>query len=245
MWCVLSPEDQAFRDSAPCLSCATTSRRAPNWSSEEAHLTNIILNQSYRCPVSTDRLNREDVQLAASLEGESGPTPAGKTLPRSYPKTRFRRERAGGRWKCFNVGRDASHLLLLILPGRVTFQCCTFSDTVNKLVQSLQSTKRAITHATPKLYFIVTIVFTHMQHRCGLVVHYASVPRPKIWCSCEAQKQTYSAAGSVCKSEVESSRAVWSHMTYSKGKDQPGKVDNHARGQVNRDNEYFPVSVRA
>ena len=44
--------------------------------------------------VSTDRPNREGSQLAASLEGEPGPTPAGKTLPHSYPETRFRRERA-------------------------------------------------------------------------------------------------------------------------------------------------------
>ena len=45
--------------------------------------------------VSTDRLNNEDSQLAASLEGEpGGPTPAGKTLPHSYPNTRFRGERA-------------------------------------------------------------------------------------------------------------------------------------------------------
>ena len=27
--------------------------------------------------------------------------------------------------------------------------------------------------------------------------------------------------------------------------DQPGKVDNPARGQLNTENEYFPVSVRA
>ena len=33
--------------------------------------------------------------------------------------------------------------------------------------------------------------------------------------------------------------------TYSKGMDQPGKVANPARGQLNRDNEYFPVPVRA
>ena len=31
-----------------------------------------------------------------SLEGEPGPTPAGKTLPHSYPETGFRRERARG-----------------------------------------------------------------------------------------------------------------------------------------------------
>ena len=55
---------------------------------------NTILSQPYRRCVSTDRLNREGSQLAASLEGEPGPTPAGKTLPHSYPETRFRRERA-------------------------------------------------------------------------------------------------------------------------------------------------------
>ena len=38
---------------------------------------------------------------------------------------------------------------------------------------------------------------------------------------------------------------VWSHITYSKSIDQPGKDANPARGQLNRENEYFPVSVRA
>ena len=32
---------------------------------------------------------------------------------------------------------------------------------------------------------------------------------------------------------------------YSKGKDQPGKVANLARGQLNGENEYFLVPVRA
>ena len=62
----------------------TWKRRAPG---------NTILSQPYRRHVSTDRLDREGSQLAASLEGEPGPTPAGKTLPHSYPETRFRRER--------------------------------------------------------------------------------------------------------------------------------------------------------
>ena len=35
---------------------------------------------------------------------------------------------------------------------------------------------------------------------------------------------------------------VWSH---GKGMDQPGKVANPARGQLNRENEYFLVRVRA
>ena len=37
---------------------------------------------------------------------------------------------------------------------------------------------------------------------------------------------------------------VYGH-TYSKSMDQPGKVANPARGQLNRENEYFPVRVRA
>ena len=60
-------------------------RRAPG---------NTVLSQPYRRRVSTGRLNREGSQLAASLEGEPGPTPAGKILPHSYTETRFRRERA-------------------------------------------------------------------------------------------------------------------------------------------------------
>ena len=55
---------------------------------------NTTLSQPYCRRVSTDSPNREGSQLAASLEGEPGPTPAGKTLPHSYPETRFRRETA-------------------------------------------------------------------------------------------------------------------------------------------------------
>ena len=32
--------------------------------------------------------------------------------------------------------------------------------------------------------------------------------------------------------------------TYSKSMHQPDKVANPARGQLNRENKYFPVSVR-
>ena len=34
-------------------------------------------------------------------------------------------------------------------------------------------------------------------------------------------------------------------QTFSKSKDQPGNVANPARGQLNRENECFPVPVRA
>ena len=33
--------------------------------------------------------------------------------------------------------------------------------------------------------------------------------------------------------------------TYYLSKDQPGKIDNPGRGQLNSENEYFPVHVRA
>ena len=41
---------------------------------------NTIISQPYYRRVSTDRPNREGSQLAASLEGEPGPTPAGKSI---------------------------------------------------------------------------------------------------------------------------------------------------------------------
>ena len=34
-------------------------------------------------------------------------------------------------------------------------------------------------------------------------------------------------------------------IIYSKGKDQPGKVAYTARGQLNRENYFFPIHVRA
>ena len=82
---------QALRDNAPCLSRAATLPNGTEWGSEEAvHLGNTILNQTYRCRISTDRLNREDSQLAAFLEGEPGPTIAGKTLFNTHtPKRGF------------------------------------------------------------------------------------------------------------------------------------------------------------
>ena len=46
-----------------------------------------------------------------------------------------------------------------------------------------------------------------------------------------------------------SPRAVWSFIMYGQAyrkiMDQPGKVADRARGQLNRENEYSPVPVRA
>ena len=70
-----------------------------------------IVSQPYCRRISTDRPNREGCQLAASLEGESGPTPAGKTLPHSHtPETRFRRERARGIYVCIYVCMYGHHI---------------------------------------------------------------------------------------------------------------------------------------
>ena len=38
---------------------------------------------------------------------------------------------------------------------------------------------------------------------------------------------------------------VWSVITYSKSMDQPGKVANPARGQLNKEKSSFPVPVCA
>ena len=47
---------------------------------------NTILNQPNRRHVSTDRLNREDSQLAASLEGEVQPYTRRKVPPTLIPQ---------------------------------------------------------------------------------------------------------------------------------------------------------------
>ena len=86
-------------------------RRAPG---------NTILSQPYRRRVSIGRLNREGSQLAASLEGEPGPTPAGKTLPHSYPEIRFRRERADFIFNlCLTYSRWTSSLLSWLWSLRI------------------------------------------------------------------------------------------------------------------------------
>ena len=68
---------------------------------------NTILSQLYCRRVSTDRPNSEGSQLAASLEGEPDPTPAGKTLPHSYPETKIS-EGEGSRGLVFKKNLNAS-----------------------------------------------------------------------------------------------------------------------------------------
>ena len=47
------------------------------------------------------------------------------------------------------------------------------------------------------------------------------------------------------KEKVQSMHVCMYGHTHSKSMDQPGKVANPARGQLSRENEYFPVRVRA
>ena len=54
---------------------------------------NSILNQPDRRRVLTECLNHVSSKLDVSLESEASLTPAVRTLPHSYPKTRFRGER--------------------------------------------------------------------------------------------------------------------------------------------------------
>ena len=98
---------------------------------------NTILSQPYCRRVSTDRPNREGSQLAASLEGEPGPTPAGKPLPHSYPKTRFRRERA----RVYRITVGLSPTLCMVRHiasvwiNRVRLQICVESSTTHGVLE--------------------------------------------------------------------------------------------------------------
>ena len=96
IWCV--PTDRGLPGSPRQCSLPLACRHPPKGHHigprKRRTPENTILSQPYCRRVSTNRPNREGSQLAASLEGKPGPTPAGKTLPHSYPETRFRRERA-------------------------------------------------------------------------------------------------------------------------------------------------------
>ena len=91
---------RALRDSAPCLSRAATLPKATKLElGRGAHLkTPSSANHTAAASQPTGRFAKAASWLHLSLEGEPGPTPAGKILPHSYPETRFRRERT--RYEC-------------------------------------------------------------------------------------------------------------------------------------------------
>ena len=82
------PPDRALPDSPRTCSLPLACRHPPEGHQIGARNRrtpgNTILNQPHRRRVSTDRLNRDGSQLAASLEDEPGPTPAGMTLPHFF-----------------------------------------------------------------------------------------------------------------------------------------------------------------
>ena len=88
---------QALLNSDFCLSRAATLPKGTKLElGRGAHLGSPSSANYTAAASQQNRLKREGSQLAASLESEPGPTPAGKSLPQSYPETRFRRERARG-----------------------------------------------------------------------------------------------------------------------------------------------------
>ena len=115
----------------PSSCVARPPERIPNWSSEEAHLEDTILNQPNHRRESTDRLNCVGGQLMWSLEGESDPTPYN---PRSNLKTLFRRKRA--RDKRTDVGRDGqlplarSNYMVPTETGKLYFQLLSWREGV-------------------------------------------------------------------------------------------------------------------
>ena len=94
---------QASRDSATCLSCAISSRRAPDWCSEEAHRVDTILHQPNRRRVSTDRLNSVDSQLVLLLRVSPAIHPLERPSHTHTPKPRLRRDRENYYHHCFRI----------------------------------------------------------------------------------------------------------------------------------------------
>ena len=81
---------QALCDSTPCFSRAATPPEGHQIGTRKRCTPgNTILSQPYRRRISTERLNCEGSPLSASLGGEPGPTPAGKTLPHSKYRQLF------------------------------------------------------------------------------------------------------------------------------------------------------------
>ena len=73
-----------------------------------------------------------------------------------------------------------------------------------------------------------------------------SEKRPDLWA--EIAGRFYGLfAETDCTAQTTQKYSMYVRMviTYSKTMDQPGKVANPARGQLNRENEYFSVPVRA
>ena len=80
---------KCFHDSISCVSCARRSRIRPNWRSGWVHLT--IQKQPSCHRLCIKRPSPGESQMKSTYEAN---TRGKDSLPTSYPKTRFRAERA-------------------------------------------------------------------------------------------------------------------------------------------------------
>ena len=96
-------ESGGYSPSSTCSNTVVPAAAPIRLSAPEGHraaLGETVQTQPSCHRVSTNRLRRVYSQLVSLLEGESGLTPAGTPPPpppKSYPKSRFRVERAGGK----------------------------------------------------------------------------------------------------------------------------------------------------
>ena len=93
IWCVYPPDRELPGSPRQCslpLACRHPPEGHQIGARKRRTPENTIVSQPYCRRVSTDWPNRESSQLTASLEGEPGPTSAGKTLPPHTPKPGFR-----------------------------------------------------------------------------------------------------------------------------------------------------------
>ena len=100
------------------------SRRAPNWSSEEARTWEKHHPQPTIPPPCLNRQAESRWQPVGCISRgrEPGPTPAGKTLPHSFPETWFRREKARGVYQVLiNVCCTYTRYLIRPKPASLSF----------------------------------------------------------------------------------------------------------------------------
>ena len=114
---------------------------------------NTYLSQLYCRRVSTDRPNHESSQLAASLEGEPGPTATGKTLLHSYPENRFRRERARVVNLHESISLSASASLTFMIRAHVPL---TTGNTLTSIIGAFSDISWLLSNGVrmPKLYML-------------------------------------------------------------------------------------------
>ena len=85
-------------------------------------------------------------------------------------------------------------------------------------------------------------------HYCVLVCNLSTYASPKLASNRSQETHTRTRKGGgkrLLGLRLEAVACMHGHHIYNKSKDQQGKVANPARGRLIRENEYFPVPVRA